>query len=41
MKKGVLAMQFQQTDNKKPLEQFGRNLIEEVKKRQDGSCYRA
>lgn len=24
-------MQFQQTDNKKPLEQFGRNLIEEVK----------
>lgn len=25
-------MQFQQTDNKKPLEQFGRNLVEEVKK---------
>ena len=25
-------MQFQQTDDKKPLEQFGRNLIEEVKK---------
>jgi len=24
-------MQFQQTDNQKPLEQFGRNLIEEVK----------
>lgn len=24
-------MQFQQTDDKKPLEQFGRNLIEEVK----------
>ncbi|WP_084077810.1 ATP-dependent Clp protease ATP-binding subunit [Ureibacillus massiliensis] len=25
-------MQFQQQDNRKPLEQFGRNLIEEVKK---------
>ncbi len=25
-------MQFQQTDNQKPLEQFGRNLIEEIKK---------
>ncbi len=24
-------MQFQQTDNQKPLEQFGRNLVEEVK----------
>ncbi|MEK5230846.1 AAA family ATPase [Lysinibacillus sp. FSL K6-0232] len=24
-------MQFQQTDNQKPLEQFGRNLIEEIK----------
>ena len=24
-------MQFQQTDDKKPLEQFGRNLVEEVK----------
>ena len=27
----MLTMQFQQTDDKKPLEQFGRNLIEEVK----------
>ena len=27
----MLIMQFQQTDDKKPLEQFGRNLIEEVK----------
>ncbi len=29
--KGENAMQFQQTDNKKPLEQFGRNLTETAK----------
>ena len=31
-RKEILNMQFQQTDDKRPLEQFGRNLIEEVKK---------
>ena len=29
--KGCLLMQFQQQDNRSPLEQFGRNFIEEVK----------